>query len=141
MSYLNQILDRLGEDSDVCIYELYLQNNLNRFCNIKIEDFEDIYFALFDDSVDDLENATEIIFNSELYEDYNERIKILYNELLYDCNEYYSYVRFLAEIDKKQWPDIIEKNVELQKIKIESRVFDFYNKLRTGRLDILQIIR
>ena len=139
MSYLDQILDQLGEDADKCIYELYLQNHLEELCDITVDDFEDVYFALFDDNVSDLEEENGMLFDIELYDDYKERMDILYKELLYEAGETYSYVRFLCEIDKKQWADIIERNMEVQKTKKDVRIFEYYNKLRNGRIIKRQI--
>jgi len=133
MSYLDQILDKLGENADECLYELYLQNHLEELCEISIEDFEEVYFALFDDDINDLEN-NGMSEDLELYDDYDERMNILYTELLQECTEKYSYVRFLCEIDKKKWADIIERNLEVTKTKKDVRIFEFYNKLRNGRI-------
>lgn len=139
MSYLNQILDKLKDNADLCVYELYIQNNLERFCTISSEDFEDVYYALFDDNISDLELAENIILDIELFDDFNERIDILYKELIYECTKTYSYVRFLAEVDKSKWDDIINKNIALQDIKKETRIFNFYKKLRAGQLNLYKI--
>jgi hypothetical protein len=129
MSYLDQILDRFGHDGDKVIYELYLQNNIMELCSFNIDDFEEIYYSIFDDEVEELEEYVDIFD-----EDFNDRISLFYSEILHDCKEQYSYVRFLCEIHKTQWPVIIEKNQEIQNIRKEVRIFDYYNKLKSGSI-------
>jgi len=129
MSYLDQILDQFGEEGDKVIYGLHLQNNLEEFCGISLDEYEEIYFSLFDDDVQELSD-----YNVEDIDDYHDRMEIFYTELIIECRERYSYVRFLAEISRKQWADIIEKNMEVQKIKVDVRIFNYYNNLKNGHI-------
>lgn len=134
MSYLDQILDQLNEDADLCVYELYLQNNISTLCNMSLDYFEDVYYALFDDELDELEeNKNSISLNS--YDEFHECIDILYSQMIYECSENYSYVRFLAEIDKKEWDNIIHENLNIQNISKDDKVFEFYRKLRNNKIN------
>ena len=108
MSYIDQILDRYGDEGDKVFYELYCQNNLNKLSNLSVETFEDIYYA----------------FDIEEYEEY---IDILLSEIVASAMEEYSYVKFLAEIPKSQWNDIITENLNNYQKKTKSkRIYDFY---------------
>ena len=130
MSYLDQILDRFKDNADEVVYELFIQNNILEFTTLDVETFEDIYFALFDDEVKDLIEFEKDIRVSEDSEDFIERINILFAEVMESGKEGYSYVKFLAEIPKSQWSDIITQNVEEAKKGKMHRVFEFYNNLR-----------
>jgi hypothetical protein len=127
MSHMDEILDRFGHEGDKVFYELYCQNNLVKFSKISVDEFEDIYYALFDDEITKFLSIKEEITDEFDIEEYEEYIDILLTELVGSAMEEYSYVRFLAEIPKSQWPDIIKENLECYQKKTKSqRIFDFY---------------
>lgn len=134
MNYVDQFLDQLGDVTDQAIHELYCENHLFKWCHISVDEFEDIYYSLFDDNLSDLEKGAEsILYDAELYDDYEERINLLYKELLGKSMETYSYIRFLCEIPKEDWNNIIYWNIELKKtLKKDEVVFNFYKELRNG---------
>jgi len=124
---MDEILDRFGHEGDKVFYELYCQNNLVKFSKISVDEFEDIYYALFDDEITKFLSIKEEITDEFDIEEYEEYIDILLTELVGSAMEEYSYVRFLAEIPKSQWPDIIKENLECYQKKTKSqRIFDFY---------------
>jgi hypothetical protein len=126
MSYIDEILDRYGEEGDKVFYELYCQNNLIKFSKITVEEFEDIYYALFDDEINKFLKVEEELNNFDI-EEYEEYVDIILTEVVGSAMEEYSYVRFLAEIPKSQWNDIVTENINnYQKKTKPQRIFDFY---------------
>lgn len=126
MSYIDQILDRYNNKSDEILYELYCQNNLTNFSKLTSEEFEDIYYALFDDDINKFLNIEDNIEEFDI-EEYEEYINIILDEIVASAMEEYSYVKFLAEIPKSQWNDIITENINnYQKKSKPQRIYDFY---------------
>jgi len=127
MNYMDQILDRYGSEGDKVFYELYLQNNLSKFSTITVEEFEDIYYALFDDELSKFTKVKEELSDEFDIEQFDEYVDILLTEIAKSAAETYSYVRFLAEIPKEQWNDIINENINgYQKKSKVQRIYDFY---------------
>lgn len=126
MNYIDEILERYNDEGDKIVHELYCQNNINTLSNLTVDDFEDIYYALFDDEIDKLLKAEGELNNFNI-EEYEEYIDILLTELVGSAMEEYSYVKFLAEIPKTQWNDIITENINgYQKKSKSQRIYDFY---------------
>lgn len=127
MSYMDQILDRYGSEGDKVFYELYLQNNLVEFSPISADEFEDIYYALFDDDFTKFSNIKENLTNTFDIEQFDEYVDILLSEIVKSAGENFSYVKFLAEIPKDRWNDIINENLNnYQKKSKVQRICDFY---------------
>jgi len=126
MEYMDQILDRFGHEGDKVFYELYCQNNMSKFSMMTTEDFEEIYYALFDDEITKFLKIEENLEDFKI-DDYEEYVNIILTELIASAMDEYSYVRFLAEVPKEMWNDIIKENVEGYQRKTKSqRIFDFY---------------
>lgn len=128
MNYMDQILDRYGSEGDTIFYELYLQNNLAKYSTIGVEEFEDIYYALFDDELTKFLKVKEELSDEFDIQQFDEYVDILLSEIVKSASEGYSYIKFLAEVPKEKWNEIINENLNKyqKKSKVE-RIFDFYS--------------
>jgi len=136
MNYIDDILDRYGDEGDKIFHELYCQNNLNKLSNLTVEDFEDIYYSLFDDEINKFLKVEEELEDFDI-EEYEEYVNIILTEIVGSAMEEYSYVRFLAEIPKEQWNDIITENINGYQKKTKSqRIYDFYREKVTQECKI-----
>jgi hypothetical protein len=63
--------------------------------------------------------------------DFNERMDIIYYEILDTAYDNYSIARFLTENDRSTWNSIINEYISMRGTHIENIVFNFYKTLQT----------
>jgi hypothetical protein len=130
MDSMDEILDRINEDGiENVFYEMFCENNMLKLSGFNLDDFEEIYYALLDDDVSDLKKASTFI---ELSNDgeFNERIDIIYFEILDTAYEKYSIARFLEENERSSWNNIIDTYLSLKGIHRDEIVINFYKILQ-----------
>lgn len=130
MDSIDEILDRINEDGiENVFYEMFCENNMLKLSGFNIDDFEEIYYALFDDDVSDLKKASAFIELSNNGE-FNERIDIIYFEILDTAFEKYSIARFLVENERSSWNNIIDNYLSLKGTHRDEIVINFYKILQ-----------
>jgi len=122
VNYIDDILDIYGMQGDAIIWELYLQNNLVKYCNLTKGQFYDIYYSLF---LNDIENFKTL--NLEI-DDTEECCEIIYSELLDQAKAKYPIADFINEIDKKEWISIIKDSKEINEQPINLTIYNFYKE-------------
>ena len=131
MEYMDEILDRINSEGiENVFYEMFCENNMLRLSGFNIDDFEEIYYALFDDDISDLKMASNFVMMAN-NGDFNERMDIIYYEILDTAYDNYSIARFLTENDRSTWNSIINEYISLRGTHIENIVFNFYKTLQT----------
>lgn len=131
MEYMDEILDRINSEGiENVFYEMFCENNMLRLSGFNIDDFEEIYYALFDDDISDLKKASNFVMMAN-NGDFNERMDIIYYEILDTAYDNYSIARFLTENDRSTWNSIINEYISTRDTHIENIVFNFYKTLQT----------
>jgi hypothetical protein len=131
MEYMDEILDRINSEGiENVFYEMFCENNMLRLSGFNIDDFEEIYYALFDDDISDLKKASNFVMMAN-DGDFNERMDIIYYEILDTAYDNYSIARFLTENDRSTWNSIINEYISTRDTHIENIVFNFYKTLQT----------
>ena len=127
---MDEILDRINEDGmEMVFYEMFCENNMLKLSGFSIDDFEEIYYALFDDDLSDLSKAS-VFIESANQGDFDERIDIIYFEILDTVFEKYSIARFLEENDRSKWNEIVDTYLSLRGINKDKIIFNFYKTLQ-----------
>ena len=132
-SYIDSILDLYGKHGERIIWELYLQNNLVEYCTFTKDDFDEIYFGLFD--IIEFLISDEFVHNPEnqnddmLYD--SDFCDIIYDELIDDAKNNYTLKQFIEDIDKSKWIGIIEESLITNEEKINLKIYNF-NKEKYG---------
>jgi len=130
MEQIDEILDRINEDGvENVFYEMYCENNMLKLSSFNLDDFEEIYFALFDDNISSLEKANSFI-NCANNNEFNERIDIIYYEILDTAFEKYSKDDFLKENKRETWNVIMDSYIELKKSHRDDIIFNIYRILQ-----------
>ena len=130
MEYIDEILDRINSEGiESVFYDLYCENNMLKLSNFNLDDFEEIYFALFDEDVSSLEKASrflELANNGE----FEERIDIIYYEILDTAFEKYSFKDFIANNPRETWNKIMDEHIKMKAFNKQELVFHFYKVLQ-----------
>jgi hypothetical protein len=123
---INIILDRINSIGyPKTVYEVYCEHNAFKLSKITIDEFEDIFFSLFDDDVEEL-----IDLNLNDSEDYHERIEIIYNEIIESAMENFKFNDFIELIPEDEWSNIITACSRSYLSELDDYIFENYKKLR-----------
>jgi hypothetical protein len=131
---INLILDRINSIGYAkTVYEVYCEHNAFKLSKITIDEFEDIFFSLFDDDIDDLIMLDDMkISQLEDSEDYHERIEIIYNEIIDSAFDNFKFEQFLKDIPESEWSNIIKIGSASYLSELDDYIFENYKKLRSN---------
>lgn len=136
MESINLILDRINSIGfDKTVYEIYCEHNAFKLSKITVDEFEDIFFSLFDDDIEDLILNKESLnlLKIEESEDYQERIGIIYDEIIESALSNYTFEQFINEIPEDEWSNIISNCSSSYLSELDEYIFENYRKLRQDR--------
>ena len=122
-NYINQILDLYGTQDCSIIWELYIQNNLAKYCKFTKDDFYEIYYSLF---LDEMEKFKTIDVSKD--QESEEYCEIVYGELLDDAKHNYPIADFIRDVPKDEWISIIKDSRPINDMPINITIYNFYKE-------------